>query len=74
MVRHDRTIKQTEFAVGARGRRPWRAYEAITTGGVDTPLARGSMAAIDEALAYIESPRPANRITQPGEIAPWRSC
>ncbi|MFE3290426.1 SDR family NAD(P)-dependent oxidoreductase [Rhodococcus sp. NPDC059234] len=44
---------------------------AITTGGVDTPLARGSMATTDEALAYIESLHPVNRIAQPAEIAPF---
>lgn len=44
---------------------------AITTGGVDTPLARGSMATTDEALAYIESLHPVNRIAQPEEIAPF---
>lgn len=44
---------------------------AITTGGVDTPLARGSMAGTAEALAYIESLHPVNRIAQPDEIAPF---
>ncbi|NKR23844.1 SDR family oxidoreductase [Rhodococcus hoagii] len=44
---------------------------AITTGGVDTPLARGSMATTPEALAYIESLHPVKRIAQPDEIAPF---
>ncbi|NKV30032.1 SDR family oxidoreductase [Rhodococcus hoagii] len=44
---------------------------AITTGGVDTPLARGSMATTPEVLAYIESLHPVKRIAQPDEIAPF---
>ncbi|WP_258195498.1 SDR family oxidoreductase [Rhodococcus sp. OK519] len=53
--------------IAARGVR----VNAITTGGVDTPLARGSMATTAEALAYIESLHPVNRIAQPEEIAPF---
>lgn len=43
---------------------------AITTGGVDTPLSRGTMITSDEAAAHIASLHPVNRIAQPEEIAP----
>ncbi|MCZ4557077.1 SDR family oxidoreductase [Rhodococcus maanshanensis] len=44
---------------------------AITTGGVDTPLSRGSMAPTDEAMAQIAAMHPVNRVAQPEEIAPF---
>ncbi|WP_436772138.1 SDR family NAD(P)-dependent oxidoreductase [Yinghuangia sp. YIM S09857] len=42
---------------------------AITTGGVDTPLARATMLTSDEARAHIASLHPVNRIAEPAEIA-----
>jgi NAD(P)-dependent dehydrogenase (short-subunit alcohol dehydrogenase family) len=42
---------------------------AITTGGVDTPGARGTMAPTDEALAQIGALHPLGRVAQPDEIA-----
>lgn len=59
--------RSVALEVAAQGVR----VNAITTGGVDTPLARGSMATTDEALAYIESLHPVDRIAQPAEIAPF---
>ncbi|AQA20550.1 KR domain protein [Rhodococcus sp. MTM3W5.2] len=44
---------------------------AITTGGVDTPLSRESMAPTDEAMAQIAALHPVNRVAQPEEIAPF---
>ncbi|MER8084839.1 SDR family NAD(P)-dependent oxidoreductase [Streptomyces sp. NPDC058316] len=44
---------------------------AITTGGVDTPLARTSMLTSDEAVAQISAMHPVNRIARPEEIAPF---
>ncbi|MCB5165794.1 SDR family oxidoreductase [Streptomyces bambusae] len=43
---------------------------AITTGGVDTPLSRGTMITSEEAAAQIAGLHPVNRIAQPEEIAP----
>ncbi|MFF8592855.1 SDR family oxidoreductase [Streptomyces sp. NPDC015220] len=42
---------------------------AITTGGVDTPLARTSMLTSDEAVAQISATHPVNRIARPEESA-----
>ncbi|MEV7416591.1 SDR family oxidoreductase [Streptomyces sp. NPDC089919] len=43
---------------------------AITTGGVDTPLARTTMITSEEAAAQIAALHPVNRIARPEEIAP----
>lgn len=59
--------RATALEVAGRGVR----INAITTGGVDTPLARGSMATTDEAMARIAAMHPVNRIAQPEEIAPF---
>lgn len=42
---------------------------ALVTGGVDTPLFRGSMGASPEGAAHIASLHPMNRVAQPEEIA-----
>lgn len=42
---------------------------AIATGGVDTPLFRGTMGTTPEAVAHIASLHPVNRIAEPAEIA-----
>lgn len=57
--------RSVALEVAAQGVR----VNAITTGGVDTPLMRASMATTYEALAHIESLHPVNRIAQPDEIA-----
>ncbi|MEU5401416.1 SDR family oxidoreductase [Streptomyces sp. NPDC005963] len=59
--------RATALEVATQGVR----INAITTGGVDTPLARNSMLTSDEAVAHIESLHPVNRIAQPEEIAPF---
>jgi len=42
---------------------------ALVTGGVDTPLFRGSMGASPEGAAHIAGLHPVNRVAQPEEIA-----
>ncbi len=42
---------------------------ALITGGVDTPLFRGSMGASPEGAAHIAGLHPVNRVAQPDEIA-----
>lgn len=47
---------------------------ALTTGGVDTPLSRATMMTTDEAAAAIAALHPLGRIAQPEEIAPLVAC
>ena len=42
---------------------------ALVSGGVDTPLFRGSMGASPEGAAHIAGLHPVNRVAQPEEIA-----
>lgn len=42
---------------------------ALVTGGVDTPLFRGSMGATEEGVAQISGLHPVGRVAQPAEIA-----
>lgn len=42
---------------------------ALVTGGVDTPLFRGTMGATEESAAYIAGLHPVNRVARPEEIA-----
>lgn len=42
---------------------------ALISGGVDTPLFRGSMGASDEGAAHIARLHPVNRVATPEEIA-----
>jgi NAD(P)-dependent dehydrogenase (short-subunit alcohol dehydrogenase family) len=42
---------------------------ALVTGGVDTPLFRGTMGASEEGAAHIAGLHPVNRVAQPDEIA-----
>ncbi|MDI2130433.1 SDR family NAD(P)-dependent oxidoreductase [Yinghuangia seranimata] len=57
--------RATALETAAQGVR----VNAITSGGVDTPLFRASMGTTEEAVAHIASLHPMERIAQPEEIA-----